>query len=104
MKKFNLPLNRYFFANINPLIHKWVVNLQKLYKNDKFGYLIISQEIHNKKFKFIKKTFSFLNLNSRKNYAIFLPYKKHNKLKIKHQTILLFENCVDNGIYIYEII
>jgi len=110
MRKFKLPVNKYFFVNAyNPMLYKFAKNLYQLHNKDLFGYVAIISELHKKKLKFIKKTFNpFFNLNPNKNYAIFINYnlKSHillNQRLITKNTLLFLENFVDNGIYIYEI-
>jgi hypothetical protein len=111
MIKYRLPHNKYFFSSRRRIIYFFTKNLKILAKQDHFGYFILTHAIHKKKLKLIKILFSFntVKLNPYKNYAIFLNYnfKSHlifsEKIKIKKE-ILFFENPIDNGIYIFEII
>ena len=117
MTKFKLFNKQYFFAERNELIHRFNKYLKDFYKNDLFGYTIVSSEINKKRFKFIKKTFSpsEIKINHNKNYIIFIYYKINSHIlllnkklvndKRNHSNSIIFiENSTDKGIYLYELI
>jgi len=110
MIKYNLPCNKYFFANRNKLFYQLSKNLKELYLKDEFGYFLIVSELNKKTLKAGKvlSTFPF-KLKNNKKYVIFINYnskslilEKRLSLK-KHQEILFLENSIDNRIYICEV-
>ena len=106
MNKIILPLNRCIYTKNSSLIYNWRKNLYRYFKEDEFGYIILTSNINKKGLKFIKKTFNpFIFLNPVKNYAIFVNFSKPYQINTnKKINSVILKNFIDNGIYIYEII
>jgi hypothetical protein len=105
MLKKHLSFKKFFFAPNSEIINVFIKNL---HFRDEFEQYLISDSLHNKKLKFIKKTPYFPKLDQKKRYVIFLDQTSNKNLYLlqKHSFngIIYLHNEKDKNIYLFEII